>query len=263
VKKCPYCAEEIEDDTTTCPFCRSTLIEPQPARSAPPQPSTWAYGPGVSEPEAAPRQRAIRPWMFAIGAVVVIGVVWLFALMLGRSPDVPAAAQPTAAQPAVLAPGWTLANEAEDGFSIGLPENWEESDFDVGEAIKFQAIDAGNDVASLPFVPNLNIVAEPLPVELSLDDYVQANLSQLEIQLEGVVDLGHERVSLPAGPAERVTYRFDIGAGDGEEFVVSVVQFILLRDQTGYIFTFETAPAQATEYRALFEDMAETFRFTG
>jgi hypothetical protein len=63
MKKCPYCAEQIEDDVTRCPYCGSDVtVDPQPAmgplppeggRATPPAtegPST-AAGPPVTGPE--------------------------------------------------------------------------------------------------------------------------------------------------------------------------------------------------------------------
>jgi hypothetical protein len=260
VRKCPYCAETIDDDATVCPFCRSQLIE-QPKPS--PQPSAWAYGPEGSPSIPGEAQRRSRPkaWAFVAGAVAVAAVVGVVVYLAGRSTDAPVTA-PSADVPASLDPGWTLVTEAEDGFSIGLPRGWEESQFDVGETIRFQAIDGSDAATDFEFAPNLNVIAEPLPFALSLEDYIQANLSQLETQLQGVTGLQHRRISLPVGPTERIEYRFDLGGEEGEEFLVSVVQFVFIRETTGYILTFETAPPQFDQYRQTFEQMASTFRFT-
>jgi hypothetical protein len=261
VRKCPYCAEPIEDDAAICPFCHSPLTrQPEPS----PGPSAWALGPGGSAPASSetPRPSRTRARAFVAGAVAVVAILGLVVYLAGRSSDDPVTA-PTADGAARLEPGWTLATEAEDDFSIGLPMGWEESQFDVGESIKFQAIDNSDQAADFEFAPNLNVIAEPLPFALSLDDYIQANLNQLETQLQGVTDLEHERISLPVGPTERIEYRFDLGADEGEAFEVSVVQYVFILDTTGYILTFETAPPQFDRYRQTFEQMAETFRATG
>jgi hypothetical protein len=259
VRNCPYCAERIEDDTTTCPFCRSSLADPP---KAPVQESAWAVGPPA--PSAAPAEtphRRTRAWAFVAAAVAVVAVLGLVVYVAGRSTDDPVAG-PSADSPPSLRAGWTLVTETEDGFSVGLPRGWEESQFDVGESIKFQAIDATDAAARFEFVPNLNVIAEPLPFELSLDDYIQANLTQLETQLQGVTNLAHQRITLPVGPTERIQYRFELGAEDGGPQDISVVQYVFLWDSIGYILTFETAPPQFDRYRPTFEQMAETFRFT-
>jgi hypothetical protein len=261
LRKCPYCAEQIEDDATICPFCRSPLTQrPEPSR----EPSAWAYGPGGSTPAPSetPRPARVRAWAFFAGAVAVVTVLGLVVYLASRSSDDPVVA-PSTDVAASLEPGWTLVTEADDDFSIGLPRGWEESQFDVGESIKFQAIDRSDQAANLEFAPNLNVIAEPLPFALSLDDYIQANLSQLETQLQGLTNLVHQRVTLPVGPTERIEYRFDLGTEEGEAFDVSVVQYVFILNTTGYILTFETAPPQFDQYRQTFEQMARTFRFTG
>jgi hypothetical protein len=248
VRKCPHCAEQVEDDATICPFCRTPLtrqLEPSP------EPNAWAYGPVASG------DGRNRIWPFvAAGGIAVVAALGLVVYLAGRSSDDPTA-------PASLEAGWTRVTETEDNFSIGLPRGWEESQFDVGESIKFQAIDGSDRAADFEFVPNLNVIAEPLPFAMSLDDYIQANLNQLGRELNGVTDLEHERVTLPAGPTERIGYRFDLGAQGGQAFRVSVVQYVFILDTMGYILTFETAPPQFEEYQKTFERMAETFRFTG
>lgn len=273
MRKCPYCAEEIEEDVATCPFCGSSVAEPagrpmEPIQDTAPtpaaQPAAWAYGPGTTPPASSgsqPRGRSVRTVAFLAAAVVLLGTLALVVFLVSRSAD-DTEPRPAATPPATLAPGWTVVTETEDGFSIGLPEGWEESQFDVGENIRLQAIDASREASDLDFVPNLNVIAETLPFALSLDDYIQANLGQLEVQLQGVTGLSHQRVALPVGPAERIEYSFDLGAEEGEPFEVTVVQFVFIREMTGYIVTFETAPSQAAEYHSAFEQMAESFRFT-
>jgi hypothetical protein len=258
VRKCPHCAEQIEDDATTCPFCRTSLTD-QPRQ--PVQQSAWAFGPTSSTavPTETPPRRT-RVWAFVAAAVAVVAVLGLVVYVAGRSTD--GSATTPSAEPADLEPGWTLVTETEDGFSVGLPTGWEESQFDVGESIKFQAIDATDSAAEFDFAPNLNVIAEPLPFALSLDDYIQANLTQLETQLQGVTGLAHQRIMLPVGPTERIHYRFELEEEEGGPLDISVVQYVFIWDTTGYILTFETAPPQFDRYRPTFEQMAETFRFT-
>lgn len=208
MRTCPYCAKQLEDEATTCPFCRRALAE----QAKPTTQSAWAYAPAGSMAETAPLRRT-GTWAFVAGAVAIVAILGLVVYVAGRLTDGPATTP--SAEPAGLEPSWTLATETEDGFSVGLPRGWEESQFDVGESIKFQAIDATDSAAEFEFVPNLNVIAEPLPIALSLDDYIQANLSQLETQLQGGDRPGARTDHAPRRPHREDPVPVRSGGGGG------------------------------------------------
>ena len=123
--------------------------------------------------------------------------------------------------------------------------------------VKFIAVAPKDDSG---FGTNLNIIVSPVPGDVGFDEYAKANVQQLQATgsvVGGAVD--DQVVTLPAGRAQKVSYRLSVTAA-GKRRTVQTLQYALLVNGKSYVLTFTTLPGQEDLWAAAFRRSAESFR---
>lgn len=206
--------------------------------------------------------------------------------VLGPKPTVPRAT----VTPRALEAGWKFYDVGSEGFAMALPPNWQKVDLDrnalatyiqtlkeknpkfatafagmseqlLVSQIKFFALDVSQQAVAANYLTSMNALREQLPSEMSLDAYVQANLSNLSKAGLPTKPPARKRVTLAAGAAEELKYQSAITMSGNEKITISALQYILVRGSFGYIVTFGTTPDKEKTYALVFQKMMQSFQW--
>jgi hypothetical protein len=173
---------------------------------------------------------------------------------------------------------WKTHTVKASGFSVAAPDTW----IDVtrlspqvlakmneipslrqyvdlakqSKAIKLILVDAGTTTVKNHYATNMNVVEVPALGDLQLlRDATVAQLKSTGIVTGGV---SSSYVTLPAGKAVKLQYRARYTTSAP---VVSLLQYILLRNGTSAVLTYTTLPKLQGTYGAAFTRSARSFRF--
>jgi hypothetical protein len=104
---------------------------------------------------------------------------------------------------------------------------------------------------------NMNVVVQNLPEGVSFEALVRN--TETEIRSIGLTrDVESETVRLPAGSAQRLSYKARFVYG-GTPHLASVLQYALVANGRGYVLTYTTLPELEGDYRDDFERSARSF----
>jgi hypothetical protein len=223
-----------------------------------------------------PRRTALT-----LGAVAAIAVGAIVAILVSKSGSDGGSA-------ATLKSGWTREAPSGQGFSVGLPPGWssvstksaddafnslksanpelanlvkDQLGASLSSLIRLLAFDVRSPTLAQQFATNLNVVVAPTGTGVSFDAFLEANLAQLR-QTPGLGStLRSQSLELPAGKSAKVTSQLTVNAPGGQQ-TVAITQYLLVNDGRGYIISFSTLPSYVGSYSSLFQEVAETFRFS-
>jgi hypothetical protein len=192
--------------------------------------------------------------------------------------DAPAE-DPTAVQVA-SSKGLTTYDVRSQDFSLAVPEDWRTASVDElldeetmaaaraeaptlaplletlateSSPIKLVAFDPAANAEA--FATNVNVFVEPLPSGFTRQRYFDVNLEQLMRLFGPDVAIEEQQVRLPGGWAMRLSYQaFSAGPQ-----ILSTVQYVFFRRDTGYVLTYTTLPDRLAEAAEDFERSARTF----
>ncbi|MBM3131160.1 MAG: hypothetical protein FJ009_21365 [Chloroflexi bacterium] len=187
-------------------------------------------------------------------------------------------------------PGWTLHSLPQDGFAISVPTSWAAQPSDpaalaslmrqvqeknpqyakvlgsqapqmAAAGIKFIAIDLTPQPEAPNFATNLNVLRHTIPSATTFDAYVNTNVKQL--QDSGIAkSITRRRVKLPAGDAEEIRYAAAMAITGAEKTQMALTQYLLVRNQQGYVLSFTTDPKLDAKYFPLFEKIVRSLQWT-
>ena len=181
------------------------------------------------------------------------------------------------------ADGLTLYEVRSHGFTIGVPGAWkvlsaEDLDKTTLEQLArenpefapyFKAVSDPRSPLKLvavdpevrdDFATNVNVAVQDVPEGVTFEEFARAGLGELERLAVG--DVESETVSLPAGKAQKLTYRLEFSFR-GRKATISQTQYAVLGGDKGYGITFSTLPPREREYAGTFERIVESFRLVG
>ena len=145
---------------------------------------------------------------------------------------------------------------AEYGFSIDYPEDWDVMEDYMGTAVAFM----GPLVLEDSYYLNISVVVEQLPEEMTLKDYVKAldlNLKRTTPDYNKVEEYSTTISGLPA----TVLVATATTALDGEDIALRDTLAMFIKDEVAYTITYNAPEEFHDEYAEYFDLVISSFKF--
>jgi hypothetical protein len=189
--------------------------------------------------------------------------------------------------------GWTRYDFLADGFSISLPDSWEQFNTDpetmgaimdaagdgneniasmlsnqlfqtmMVEGIKFIAVEISPESLTSDLPTTMNILMTELPFTVDLETLVTLSIGQLEQAFDFIEPIEHQPLIL--GPdnisAEKLISKINQTNALGNPIETYLAQVLILDDKIQFVITFATTLDNAELISPSFEEIAKTFEF--
>jgi hypothetical protein len=194
-----------------------------------------------------------RPWSTRLCLpLVASSVLWATACASAgnaASSETPSSETPTSASGSSVE---TRTYEG-DGYSFAYPASWIPGE----PATEFVQV-----VISAPpaarqdgVLPNINVVMEPLRLELSTDEYYLASKQMVSGMFAGFELIDQGRTRIDGHPARWIDYRWD-----SQGTTLRQRQVCQVRGDTGYVITLTASPSAFEEHLGSQLIVEESFR---
>lgn len=142
---------------------------------------------------------------------------------------------------------------SDKGFSIRLPETWEQKEGFMGTTVMTLS---PKETATDAFRENANVAVEAVPRGTTLPDYFSLSLGNMRKMMTDFKKHEEDEATLDGQPAKRVVYSFRVG-----EMNLKTLVYFTVRGKRAYVITATASPETFDDYRPQFEKITQTWRF--
>jgi hypothetical protein len=107
----------------------------------------------------------------------------------------------------------------------------------------------------------LNVIKSPVGLDVGVEVLAELSIQQLEQMANVVEPVSNKSLVLPAGKAQKLSYKMKLTLPDQTQITLATAQFIFLKDKTLYVITLAVKADRAAKYASAFDKIGESFRF--
>ena len=144
----------------------------------------------------------------------------------------------------------------EKGFSVKFPENWEIVEGHMGSTVLAKVPQDGS---VLDFRNNVNVIAENLSRDTSLDQYIELQVSSMR-QAKNLI-LNYRIIEDGKMEIDRCPSRWFVASYGIVTLRIRAVSCTMIRKHRGYVITGVFEEMKFNKYRKIFDEIVASFRF--